>query len=235
MRNVLLFIRTWDAASAMAVDEYVAISRFVGQRIRKYYGRDSVVIFPPVATEEFTFHPQKDDFYLAASRQVPYKRIDLIVETFRTMPDRKLVVIGDGPEHQRIHELAMGSPNIQILGHQPFRALKDHMQRAKGFVFAAKEDFGIVVLEAQSCGTPVVALGQGAARETVMDGKTGVFFAHQTVASLTDAINRFESQSFDAVVCRDNALRFSEAHFRDAFSAFADAALARWRARNEAA
>jgi len=90
------------------------------------------------------------------------------------------------------------------------------------------------VLEAQSCGTPVVALGQGAARETVTDGKTGVFFAEQTVASLTDAINRFESQSFDAAACRENALRFSERHFRDAFSTFADAALARWRARNEA-
>ena len=188
-----------------------------------------------MATDEFTFRAAKDDFYLAASRQVPYKRIDLIVEAFRTMPDRKLVVIGDGPEHKRICELAKDFPNIQVLGHQPFRALKDYMQRAKGFVFAAKEDFGIVVLEAQSCGTPVVALGQGAARETVLDGTTGLFFAEPTVASLRDAINRFESQTFEPAACRENALRFSEAHFRDAFSAFADTVLSQWRARNEAA
>jgi glycosyltransferase involved in cell wall biosynthesis len=235
MRSVLLFIRMWDASSAAAVDEYVAISRFVGRRIRKYYGRESTVIFPPVATEEFAFHPAKEDFYLAASRQVPYKRIDLIVKAFRAMPDRKLVVVGDGPEHARIRDLAKDAPNVQILGHQPFRVLKDQMQRAKGFVFAAKEDFGIVVLEAQSCGTPVIALGQGAARETVLDGKTGVFFSEQTVESLRDAITRFEQQNFDSAACRDNALRFSEQNFRDTFAAFANGAIARWRALSEVA
>jgi glycosyltransferase involved in cell wall biosynthesis len=235
MRNVLLFLRTWDAASAAAVDEYVAISRFVGQRIRKYYGRESTVIYPPVATEEFLFHPVKDDFYLATSRQVPYKRIDLIVETFRAMPQRKLVVIGDGPEHQRIKDMAKGAPNIQILGHQPFSVLKDHMQRAKAFIFAAKEDFGIVVLEAQSCGTPVIALGQGAARETVLDGRTGIFFPEQAVEALTAAIERFEAMTFDPAVARANAENFSEKHFREAFSDFVDTAMARWRARNMAA
>lgn len=235
MRSVLLFIRTWDAASAASVDEYVAISRYVRQRIRKYYGRESTIIYPSVATEEFTFYARKDDFYLAASRQVPYKRIDLIVEAFRNMPQRKLVVIGDGPEHQRIRELAKASPNILILGHQPFNVLKDHMQRAKGFVFAAKEDFGIVVLEAQSCGTPVIALGQGAARETVLDGKTGVFFAEQTVEAVIAAISRFESMTFDPAAARANAEQYSEQHFRGTFSAFVEAALARWHARNEAA
>jgi glycosyltransferase involved in cell wall biosynthesis len=233
MRSVLLFIRTWDVASAAAVDEYVAISRFVGRRIRKYYGRDSTIIFPPVATEQFAFHPQKEDFYLAASRQVPYKRIDLIVETFRTMPLRRLVVIGDGPEHRRIRDLAKGAPNIQVLGHQPFSVLKDYMQRAKAFVFAAREDFGIVVLEAQSCGTPVIAFGQGAARETVKDGKTGVFFSDQTVTSLTGAVERFENLRFDPVAARDNAENFSESHFRNTFSTFMEGAVARWRARAE--
>jgi glycosyltransferase involved in cell wall biosynthesis len=235
MRGVLLFIRTWDVASAAAVDEYIAISRFVGRRIRKYYGRESSVIYPPVATDEFTFHPQKGDFYLAASRQVPYKRIDLIVETFRSMPQRRLMVIGDGPDHQRIRDLARDAPNIQILGHQPFGTLKDKMQHAKAFIFAAKEDFGIVVLEAQSCGTPVIALGQGAARETVQDGRTGVFFAEQTVSALTAAIERFESMTFDPAVARANAENYSEAHFREAFSAFVETALKRWRARAEAA
>ena len=234
MRSVLLFIRVWDAATAAAVDEYVAISGFVGRRIWKYYRRTSIVIYPPVATEEFTFHPAKDDFYLAASRHVPYKRIDMIVDAFRAMPQRKLVVIGDGPEHKRILEIAKGAPNIQILGHQPFAVLKDHMQRAKGFVFAAKEDFGIVVLEAQSCGTPVIALGQGAARETVKDGITGVFFPDQTVESLTAAIARFEGLSLDPAAARANAEKFSEAHFREAFAAFLLEARARWQAQGEA-
>ena len=236
MRSVLLFVRMWDVTSAAAVDEYVAISHFVGQRIRKYYGRESTVIFPPVATDEFTFHEAKEVFYLAASRQVPYKRIDLIVEAFRTMPERSLVVMGDGPEHQRILELAKGCSNIRILGHQPFRVnLKDHMQRAKGFIFAAKEDFGIVVLEAQACGTPVIALGQGGARETVRDGRTGVFFAEPTVDSLKDAIVRFEQKDFDAAACRENALGFSEQHFRDTFAAFVSSATARWQTRIEVA
>lgn len=235
MRSVLLFVRMWDAASAAAVDEYVAISHFVGQRIRKYYGRESTVIYPPVATGDFSFHPNKEKFYLAASRQVPYKRIDLIVEAFRTMPERELVVIGDGPEHQRIRDLADGAPNIKILGHQSFAVLKDHMQRAKGFIFAAKEDFGIVVLEAQACGTPVIAFGQGAARETVKDGATGVFFPEPTVVALKDAIARFEQKTFDATACRDNALRFSDTHFREAFLAFVDDAKARWQARREVA
>jgi glycosyltransferase involved in cell wall biosynthesis len=234
MRSVLLFIRVWDAATAAAVDEYVAISGFVGRRIWKYYRRTSIVIYPPVATEEFTFHPAKDDFYLAASRHVPYKRIDMIVDAFRAMPQRKLVVIGDGPEHKRILEIAKGAPNIQILGHQPFAVLKDHMQRAKGFVFAAKEDFGIVVLEAQSCGTPVIALGQGAARETVKDGITGVFFPDQTVESLTAAIARFEDLSLDPAAARANAEKFSEAHFREAFAAFLQEARVRWQAQGEA-
>ncbi len=224
----------WDVASAAAVDEYIAISRFVGRRIRKYYGRDSTVIYPPVATQEFTFRSDKEDFYLAASRQVPYKRIDLIVETFRAMPQRKLVVIGDGPEHQRIRNLAKDAPNIRVMGHQPFAVLKDHMQRARAFVFAAKEDFGIVVLEAQACGTPVIALGQGGARETIRDGSTGVLFTDQTMESLQFAIHRFESQAFDPAVARANAEKYSDAHFRDIFSNFISEALARWRARNEA-
>jgi glycosyltransferase involved in cell wall biosynthesis len=229
MRSVLLFTRVWDVASAPAVDEYVAISRFVARRIRKYYGRNSVVIYPPVATEEFALYPKKDDFYLAASRQVPYKRIDLIVEAFHSMPGRRLVVIGDGPEHQRIQMLAKGAPNIQILGHQPFSVLKDHMQRAKAFVFAAKEDFGIVVLEAQACGTPVIALGQGAVRETLQDGKTGLFFPDQTAEALKAAVERFEAMNFDPLVARANAASYSEAKFREAFSAFTAEAIARWR------
>jgi len=232
MRNVLLFIRMWDVSSAFAVDEYVAISCFVGRRIRKYYGRESTVIYPPVATGRFTLRKDKEEFYLTASRQVPYKRFDLIVDAFRSTPERKLVVIGDGPEHGYVRDLAKDAPNIKILGCQSSENLRDYMQRARAFVFAAKEDFGIVVLEAQACGTPVVALGQGGARETVLDGKTGILFPDQTVASLREALVRFEQLEFDPEECRAHALLFSEQHFQTAFSAFVDGAVVRWKERN---
>ena len=229
MRNVLLFIRIWDVASAPLVDEYVAISRFVGRRIRKYYGRESTVIYPPVDTDSFSFNAEKDDYFITASRQVPYKRFDLIIEAFRAMPERKLIVVGDGPEHNRLRALANNAPNIQIVGRQPFDKLKSYMQRAKGFVFAAKEDFGIVVLEAQSCGTPVIALRQGATLETVKDGHTGVLFDEQTVASLKVAMDRFDRHQFDPRACRENALQFSEDLFRENFLKFVSATIARWR------
>lgn len=232
MRNVLLFIRMWDVSSALAVDEYVAISCFVGRRIRKYYGRELTVIYPPVATERFTLRKDKEEFYLTASRQVPYKRIDLIVAAFRSTPERKLVVIGDGPEHGYVRDLAKDAPNIKILGYQSSENLRNYMQRAKAFVFAAKEDFGIIILEAQACGTPVVALGQGGARETVLDGKTGILFPDQTVASLREALVRFEQLEFDPEECRAHALLFSEQHFQKAFSAFVDGAFVRWKERN---
>lgn len=232
MRSVLLLVRMWDVTSAFAVDEYVAISHFVGQRIRKYYGRDSTVIYPPVATERFLLRMDKEEFYLTASRQVPYKRFDLIIDAFQTMPDRKLVVIGDGPEHGYIRELAKSAPNIEILGRKSADELTDYMQRAKAFVFAAKEDFGIIVLEAQACGTPVIALGQGGARETVLDGKTGVLFPQQTVASLKEAVIRFEQLEFNPHDCRAHALLFSEQKFQDSFAIFVDRAVARWKRRN---
>lgn len=233
VRSVLLYIRLWDAAMSPLVDEYVSISRFVGARVRKFYGRDSVVIYPPVAVDDFDLHTEKSDYYLAASRHVPYKRMDLIASAFRAMPDKKLVIAGDGPDFERVKAIAHGAPNIQVVGHQPFAVLRQHMQRARAFVFAAKEDFGIVVLEAQACGTPVIALGQGAALETVRtDGPdaTGVFFAVQDVDALCDAVRRFETMSIDPMACRRNAMRFSAEDFREQFASFAGGVMARHRA-----
>lgn len=146
-------IRLWDYRTANSVDHFIANSHFVARRIKKIYGRDSAVIYPPVAVQDFTLTSDKEDFYFTASRMVPYKKIGLIVESFAQMPDKKLIVIGDGTEFSKIERLAANYDNISLLGYQPFSVLKDHMQRAKAFVFAAEEDFGITPVEAQACGT----------------------------------------------------------------------------------
>lgn len=222
-RVLLHYIRGWDARSANGVDHLIANSRFVGRRISKTYRRDYSVLYPPVQVEAFEPGIRKDDFYLSASRLVPYKKIDLIVEAFSAMPQRKLVVIGDGPQMQKIR--AKAGPNVTILGYQPFEVLKDHMQRAKAFVFAAEEDFGISVVEAQACGTPVIAFGKGGALETVRDlaqrNPTGLFFMQQDVAALQAAVERFEHslELFTPRACRANAERFSAPLFRRGFTA----------------
>ena len=224
-RTLLHHVRLWDARTANGVDEFIAISGFIARRIYKVYRRDSAVIYPPVDTSGFTLREQKEDFYLTASRMVPYKKIDLIVEAFAGMPDKKLVVIGDGPDAEKIR--AKAGANVQLLGFQAFNVLKDHMQRAKAFVFAAEEDFGITPLEAQACGTPVIAYGKGGSLETVhgldSDAPTGVFFGEQTVSSLQNAVHRFEGASFDPAVLRRHAESFSIPRFRDEFSHFVDA------------
>jgi glycosyltransferase involved in cell wall biosynthesis len=219
VRLVLSRIRIWDAVSAQSVDEYVAISHFIAARIKKFYGRDSVVLYPPVDVASFTLNEQKEDFYLAASRQVPYKKIDIIVEAFKRMPHRKLVVIGDGTEAAKINRIAENCPNIQLMGYQPFSVMKEKMQKAKAFLFAAKEDFGIIVLEAQACGTPVIAFGEGGALETVIDNdekRTGYFFTEQTPEAVITAVTRFEAEggTIKPADCRANAERFTPEIYR---------------------
>jgi len=215
---ILHYIRLWDARTVNGVDHFIANSAYVARRIKKVYRRDAKVIHPPVNLEMFTMHEVKEDFYLAASRMVPYKRIDLIVEAFSSTPERKLVVIGDGPEMPRIRRLA--GPNVSFLGYQKTAVLKDYLQRARAFVFAAEEDFGIMPLEAQACGTPVIAFGRGGVLETVVgqsETPTGVFFYSQTVPSLLDAIRYFETLLIKPETCRKWAESFSAASFRDAW------------------
>ena len=217
-RLILHYIRLWDARTVNGVDHFIANSAYVARRIKKVYRRDAKVIHPPVNLEMFTMHEVKEDFYLAASRMVPYKRIDLIVEAFSSTPERKLVVIGDGPEMPRIRRLA--GPNVSFLGYQKTAVLKDYLQRARAFVFAAEEDFGIMPLEAQACGTPVIAFGRGGVLETVVgqsETPTGVFFYSQTVPSLLDAIRYFETLLIKPETCRKWAESFSAASFRDAW------------------
>lgn len=219
-------IRLWDYRTANGVDGFIAISKFIARRIKKVYGRDSVIIYPPVDVTAFSLCEEKEDFYLTASRMVPYKKIDLIVEAFSRMPDNKLIVIGEGPDYNKI-KLKAGS-NVTLLGYQHFSVLKDHMQRARAFIFAAEEDFGIAPLEAQACGTPVIAFGKGGALETIRGlnsaNPTGVFFEEQKIQSLIDAINIFEinSTSITAKACRENALRFSPERFLNEMKSYVD-------------
>ena len=219
-RALLHYIRLWDVRTSNGVDEFIAISEFIARRIKKVYGRESTVIYPPVDIDAFSLHEQKEDYYLTASRMVPYKRLDLIVETFSRLPEKKLIVIGDGPDFDKIKAIA--TPNITLLGYQPLEVLRDRMQRAKAFIFAAEEDFGIVPIEAQACGTPVIAYRKGGALETIIEGKTGLFFGQQNPESLRQAIERFESGEchFDSKIIRHNAERFSVQRFHEEFGAF---------------
>jgi len=239
MRALLHYLRGWDSHSANGVDRLIANSQFVARRMVKTYRRDAAVIPPPVNVDEFELCTHKEEFYLTASRMVPYKRIDLIVETFSATPHRKLIVIGDGPEMAAIR--AKAGPNVTILGYQPVGVLKSYLQRARAFVFAAEEDFGIVTLEAQACGTPVIAFGKGGSLETVVPvgdaHPTGIYFGSQTVVSMLDAIDRFERQheQITPAACRANAERFSAAVFRRAFMAEVTRTIASEHLRGESA
>ena len=222
VRWMLHQIRQWDYRTANGVDHFIAISDFIARRIWKVYRRRATVIYPPVDVNAFEVTEQKQDFYLAASRLVPYKRLDLIVQAFAQMPDKQLVVIGDGPEMKRLRSLAR--PNIQLLGYQSDRILKDYLQTAKAFVFAAEEDFGILPVEAQAAGTPVIAYGRGGALETVVESQTGLFFKQQTVEHVIAAIKQFETQpaDFDPWVIRRHAERFSVQRFQREFQSFVE-------------
>lgn len=225
-RMLLHYMRMWDQRTASGVDEFIANSHFIGRRINKSYRRQSTVIYPPVDTRHFTLHLDKQDFYLTASRMVPYKRIPMIVDAFSKMPDKQLIVIGAGPEMDKAKELA--GPNVTLMGYQSFAVLLHHMQRARAFVFAAEEDFGIAPIEAQACGTPVIAYGRGGVLETVRGldhpSPTGVFYTEQTPESLIAAVNEFESETHRIFpeTCRASAERFSTERFKQEIKTFVD-------------
>lgn len=221
VKLILHYIRMWDTRTSFGVDKFIGNSKFISRRINKVYRRDSDVVYPPVDIDTFTLQTQKENFYMTASRMVPYKKIDLIVEAFSQMPDKKLIVIGDGPELKKIQSKA--GTNVNMMGYQNNDVLKDYMQRAKAFVFAAEEDFGIVPVEAQACGTPVIAFGKGGSLETIENGRTGIFFDTQTSESIIEAVNTFESSNdFDPHYIRQNAERFSPERFRNEFQAIVD-------------
>jgi len=214
-RTILHYIRMWDLRSALGVDHFIANSGFVANRIDKLYRRKATIIHPPVDTDQFQCCEAKEDFYVVAGRMVPYKRTDLIVRAFSRTPNRRLVVIGDGPEMEKVR--AVAGPNVELLGFQDNVTLAEYVQRAKALVFAAEEDFGIVPVEAMACGTPVIAFGKGGVTESVVNGKHGVFFDSQTEESLLEALDLFESQAdfgkFVPSELRRRSMEFSSARF----------------------
>jgi glycosyltransferase involved in cell wall biosynthesis len=228
-RAMLHYIRLWDFASANRVDAIAANSQFVARRIKKFYRRESQVIYPPVDVTNFQFCSQKDDYYLTVSRLVEYKKVELIVRAFADMPEKRLIVIGDGPEYRRIKQIA--PVNVQILGFQTGEVIRNMMQQAKAFLIAAREDFGITSLEAQACGTPVIAYGVGGSVETIhglsTDKPTGIFYFEQSVQSIQAAILEFENarSRYDPANCRENALQFTPERFRSDFECFAGHAM----------
>lgn len=224
-RYILHKVRNWDYRTANGVDFFISVSNFIGRRIWKTYRRDSITIYPPVNVNDFSYKEEKEDFYMTASRMVPYKKIDKIVEAFSKMPEKKLIVIGDGPDFKKIK--AKAEANVILMGYQPFEVLKDYMQRSKGFIFAAEEDFGIAPLEAQACGTPVIAYGKGGSLETVRgfqekDHPTGYFFYEQTPYSIKQAVEDFEQIKIEATDCRQHALNFSPERFCKEFRKYVE-------------
>ena len=223
---IAAWLRRWDDRAAQHVTHFVANSRTVAERIRRNYRRESTIIYPPVDTDYFqpAHHTsEREDYFLVVSQLVSYKRIDLAVETFNRN-GRPLVVIGEGPERAKL-ESAGWRTNIRFLGAQPRAALRQAMQRARALVFPGEEDFGIVMAEAQACGTPVIAFSRGGATEIVADGVTGILFDHQTAASLAQGLERFAPHRFDPAVIRASAQRFARARFQQEFAEFVESVL----------
>jgi glycosyltransferase involved in cell wall biosynthesis len=221
-------LKQWDLSTSKKVTHFITLSDYIRDRIKRNYGRDAVVIYPPVDINKFTIHEKKEDFFFTVSRMVPYKKMDLIVEAFSAM-GLPLVVVGEGPDFEKIRKKA--GKNIKLLGYQEDEVIVEYMQKARAFVFAAEEDFGIVPVEAQACGTPVIAFGKGGATETVIPYQneenpsvTGVFFQEQTPASLINAAEDFIKieDKFDPHEIRKNAERFSIERFRKEFKTFVD-------------
>ncbi len=223
VQKTLKYIREWDIDTLDRVDFFIANSNFVKERINRIYNREAVVINPPVDVDKFRLNIKKENFYLTASRLVPYKRTKLIVEAFNEMPDRELVVIGAGDEYKSIREIA--KPNIKVLGYQSDEVLISYMQRAKAFVYGALEDFGIVPIEAMACGTPVIAFGEGGIRDSVIDGLNGLFFKEQKKDDIINCINRFETLKFDPKVISKSVKKFSINKFREGLHSFIERSL----------
>ncbi|AMO66992.1 glycosyltransferase family 4 protein [Zhongshania aliphaticivorans] len=219
-RFFLAMARTWDVRSSFGVDKFVANSHFIAHRINKCYRRESAVIHPPVDTHSFSLAPEKSDYYVVCCRLVPYKRVDLIVEAFNRMPDKKLIVIGGGPELQKI--TAMAKSNITVAGRLAFSQLKEHLARSKAFVYAAEEDFGIVLVEALASGAPVIAYSRGGASEIVEHGKTGIHFHSQRAEAIIEAISLFEREGieYSPSEIKESAERFSKENFVTKFNQF---------------
>ncbi len=228
IRNLIPFfanyLRMWDVASANRVDWFIANSQHVANRIKKYYGRESTIIHPPVETDLFSVNEKNDNYYLIVSALVPYKRIDLAIQAFNEMK-KPLLIVGEGPSLKRLQSLA--GPTIQFIKWQPLTKLSKYYEGCKALIFPGEEDFGIAPVEAQLCGKPVIALGKGGALETIIGFDdhnekkcTGIFFYDQNVESLIHAVSKFENLEWDTSFIHSNAKKFSKDRFKSEMMAF---------------
>ncbi|MFA7309094.1 MAG: glycosyltransferase [Patescibacteria group bacterium] len=219
VRAKLHVLRQWDYIAAQRPDHIVTISNYIQKRTKKYYRRESTVIYPPVDTQKFQISAHVEDFYLVVGRQVDYKRTDIVIDAFNTLK-KPLIIIGNGPNLKKIKQAA--GPTVQVLGRLSDEEVATYYSRCKGFIFPQEEDFGITPLEAQAAGRPVIAYRAGGAMETVVENKTGVFFDTQTPESLIDAIERFEKIQFSPEECRKNAEKFNLSSFKESFQSFVE-------------
>lgn len=228
-RLILYHMRIWDFRTAFGPDAMIANSAFVARRIKKIYGREAEVINPPVDLAEAAADVPRANHFLVASRLVPYKNIDVVIKAFAHLPDMRLIVAGHGPDAEKLKAIA--GPNVSFAGFVSDAEMRRLMTTARAFIFAAEEDFGIIPVEAQAEGTPVLALGKGGALETVIgegEDKTGMFFAAPEPEQIAACVTKFvaEEQSFSRAACRKQAERFSAAHFRDTFKTFVEKQIA---------
>lgn len=216
----LSYIRKWDVKTANRANFYLTNSNYVTERIKRIYNREATVIYPPVDTTSFAFESKKDNYYFTSARMVAYKKMDIIVKAFAALPELKLIVSGDGPELENLQQLA--TKNVEFIGFVEKSTLITYMQKAKAFILAAEEDFGITSIEAQSCGTPVIAYKKGGYLETVIEHKTGMFFEHQTPESIATCMRNFEALKtpFAAADFKTNVEKFSITRFRNEFINF---------------
>lgn len=228
-RPLLHWLRVWDTRTAHGPDQLLANSHFVARRIRKVYGRQAKVLYPPVRLSEKSQPPEKGNHFLAASRLVPYKNIEAIVRAFADLPDQHLIVAGEGPEGAKLRKIA--GPNVSFAGFVSDGALRDLMGSARAFIFAAEEDFGIISVEAQAEGTPVIALGRGGSCETVVNGQTGLFFDMPEPSLIAEAVRAFLTREgeFTVEACKAHAERFSAQHFRDGLKGHVNEMIAAYR------
>ena len=240
VRAALTWLRHWDQVTAQRVDYFIANSHFVAGRIRRHYGREATVIYPPVDTEFFApaegkarlagrsssptsrKGPNEQDFYLCVSRLVGYKRVQVAVEAFNEL-GRPLVVVGDGPERRRLEVVARG--NVRVVGEVSDTVLRGYYRQCRALVFPGEEDFGMVPVEAQACGCPVIAYGGGGVLESVVDGVTGIFFKEQTPEALAAAVRRADDVRWNSTTIRGHAQRFSRERFAKEITNFIGAAV----------
>lgn len=216
---VLNYIRMWDKLAADRVDQYIANSRFVATRIKKYYHRESKVIYPPVETEKFKISDSLGDYFLIGGRLAPYKRVDIVVEAFKKI-NKKLKIYGNGVDLARLKSMAQGHDNIEFLGRVDDQAKAELYSRCLAFIYPQEEDFGITAVEAMASGRPVIAYRRGGAIETVIEGVTGTFFNEQTAESLAQAVLNFDVSKFDPQKIRQQAEQFSVERFKKEIQEF---------------